>query len=305
MNKQPIIIQPTSREHWLALRTEDITSTEISALYGQSPYITEFELYHHKLAKTYTELEDNDRMRWGRRLQDAIAAGIAEDMGWQITPCTVYMRHATQRGMGCSFDYNVIFEDGVRGKLEIKAVDYLQHREKWIDEPGAEEAPIPIEWQLQDQLEIANEERGAIGALVSGNKTIVLVRDRDHELGAKFCERIEQFWQDLENGIEPTPDFERDTEMLKKLYSEVDGSTVVLTGNNRAMDLCEEYAVASEIAKQGDARKQTAKNELLTLIGNAEKAIIGDFSVSAGLVNRKGYMVEPTTYRNMRVTRKK
>lgn len=42
------IIQITSEAQWLGERKKDITSTEIPALYGLSPYKTEFELFHEK-----------------------------------------------------------------------------------------------------------------------------------------------------------------------------------------------------------------------------------------------------------------
>ena len=41
-------ITPSSKQDWLKARTEDITSTEVSALFGISPYTTAFELWHRK-----------------------------------------------------------------------------------------------------------------------------------------------------------------------------------------------------------------------------------------------------------------
>ena len=42
------IIRPATEEEWLALRDLDVTSTMASALYGLSPYLTEYELYHER-----------------------------------------------------------------------------------------------------------------------------------------------------------------------------------------------------------------------------------------------------------------
>ena len=38
----------TTEAAWLAARTHDLTSTEIAALFGCSPYLTKFELWHRK-----------------------------------------------------------------------------------------------------------------------------------------------------------------------------------------------------------------------------------------------------------------
>lgn len=301
----PIIIEPKSREEWLGLRTQDVTSTEVPALYGESPYMTEFELYHHKLNKTYSEIDDNDRMKWGRRLQDVIAAGIAEDNGWQVKPLTCYARHSTQRGMGSSFDYEVRFEDGVYGIMECKAVDFLQHRDNWIEDGENSEAPIHIEFQLQHQLEVLDRPRGVIAALVSGNKPIVIKRERDYEMGKKFCERVEEFWQDIEVCNAPPIDYNRDSELLKKLFLNTVPRTEVLTGNNRAEFLCSEYMIAQQIEKTGATRKEAAGNELLTILNDAEKGIVGQYRINAATINRAGFSVEPCQYRNMRITKKK
>lgn len=300
----PIIIEPTSREHWLSLKSEDISSTEVASLYGEG-YLTEFELYHQKLAGTTVEIEDNERMKWGRRLQDVIAAGIAEDERWQIKPLTCYARHDMQRGMGASFDYEVIFPDGVKGIMEIKAVDFIVHRDDWIDDTDYKEAPVHIEMQLQQQLEIMGYDRGVIAALISGNKPVIIMRERDKEMGKELCERIEKFWQDVDSGNEPPIDYNRDTAMLKKLFANAVPRTEVLTGNNRAEFLCGEYQVAGQIESTGKKRKEAARNELLTLITDAEKAIVGPYTISAGVVNKAEYLCPAVSYRNLRIGRKK
>lgn len=72
----PKIINPASREDWLALRREDVTSTSSAALFGLSPYCTEYELYQQKLGALTDEITPNERMTWGTRLQDAVALGV-------------------------------------------------------------------------------------------------------------------------------------------------------------------------------------------------------------------------------------
>jgi len=77
------ILNPPDEKSWLALRKNDITSTESPALFGLSPYSTLFELYHTKRG-VEAGFPDNDRITWGQRLQDVIAAGIAADQGWTV-----------------------------------------------------------------------------------------------------------------------------------------------------------------------------------------------------------------------------
>ena len=84
-----------SEAEWLAAREKDITSTEAAALFGAGAYVkTPYELYHLK-AGTFPapEFEGNDRTRWGNRLEDAIARGIAEDLGLIVEPFETVRLH--------------------------------------------------------------------------------------------------------------------------------------------------------------------------------------------------------------------
>ena len=64
MTRESII--PASEEEWLKLRTLDVTSTESPALFGLSPYMTKFELWHRKKSGEVYTIKDNERMFWGR-----------------------------------------------------------------------------------------------------------------------------------------------------------------------------------------------------------------------------------------------
>ena len=141
-------IQIESREQWLQERTKDVTSTEVSALYGLSPYKTEFELFHEKRDGLVVNIQSNERMRWGNRLEAAIAHGAAEEMGWQIAKLNVYMRDIDAR-IGSSFDFEIKSSSQGPGILEIKNVDWLQYQRNWIDDgAGNIEAPEHIELQI-------------------------------------------------------------------------------------------------------------------------------------------------------------
>lgn len=301
----PTILHPASREEWLALRAEDVTSTEVAALFGLSPYCTEFELYHRKRNKDVAEIEQTERMKWGIRLEDTVAQGIAEDNGWKVRRLNSYQRHSEQRGMGASFDWEIVSHERGPGVLEVKCVDYIQWKQGWIDDGENSEAPEHIELQLQQQLEITGRSWGVIAAFVGGNKPIVMVRERDKEIGEKLCQRIAAFWKCVDAGYPPEPDYNRDADMLRRIYRDASGEPIVMTGNNRVSELCAKYVAGGELEKQGKAQKEAARSELLTIIGNAPKCLAGEYSISAGEVNKKEYLVKATTYRDFRVTQKK
>ena len=63
-----------SQEQWHAERAKDVTSTQVAALFGCNPYLTHLELWHQKATGYVEEFDNNDRVRWGNRLEASIAA---------------------------------------------------------------------------------------------------------------------------------------------------------------------------------------------------------------------------------------
>lgn len=300
----PQIFPFTTPENWLQLRTQDVTSTESSALFGMSPYATEFELWHRKKSGEVPEPFDSERMKWGRRLQGSIAAGIAEDHPFEVSALTPYARHDLSR-MGSSFDFEAVIPPGNTdvGILEIKNVDSLVYAREWTET----EAPAHIEIQLQHQLEVIGYEWGWIVALVGGNRTVILKRKRDHAVGAAIRAKIDAFWKSIEANEPPAPDFTRDAETIARLYGFAEPNKVLDARDHpRLNELAKEYAQFSEQAKIAKEARDAVKAEMLTLIGDAEKALLdGGSSVTAGIVGPANISYCREGYRSFRVNLKK
>lgn len=285
-----------SEAEWLAMRSQDLTSTEAAALFAASPYFTEYELYHIKAGRLEKPFESNTRMIWGNRLEAAIAAGIAEDYGLIVEPMKIYMRIPALR-MGSSFDYKIVglvegfegdesarnmFRRHGPGIMEVKNVDGLQFRRNWIEDGDEIEAPPHIEFQVQHQLEVADLGWSLIAPLVGGNTPKVIIRERDIELGALIREKVAHFWTRIDAGLEPDPDYVRDADTIGKLYVENDGSEVDLSDNPRVAALCREYKAAAADEKAAADRKKAARAELLTIIEAAKIARTDGWKISAG-----------------------
>jgi len=292
-------IMPTDKNAWLALRAKDITSTESPALFGASPYATEFELWHRKRNAEVVALNENERMKWGNRLQDAIAYGIAQDEGWVIRKMDEYMRDSDLR-MGASFDFAI----GEAGILEVKNVDSLAFRDGWIVGGENIEAPPHIEIQIQHQLAVSGRRLSYIGALVGGNRIVLLRREPDQVIITRIKSRILSFWKSIEEGIEPKPDFSRDAGFIAKLYgySEVGK---ILDATNEIESLAEEYKALSNAAKTANNGKEEAKAQILMLIGDAEKVKGAKFSISAGMIGPTHVEYDREGYRSFRINWKK
>ncbi len=316
----PQIIHPESEQHWLALRTQDITSTESAALVGLHKRLTPFELYQRKSGAYVEAFEETERTRWGLRLQDPIARGIAEDHGVKVRRLSCYARHDSGARMGASFDYEIVGLGGEAasdlrrlyaelgpGLLEIKNVDGLVFRDDWLTDDDGIEAPAYIEVQLQHQLEVYNREWGGIAALVGGNRPIVVARRRDREVGKVLVDRINVLWKQVEHQTPPDPDFRRDLKVIAKLYGYAEpGKILDATGNERLLDLAARYKELSAQVKNLDEDRKAIKAELLTLIGDAEKVLLGHgFSISASMIGPKEISYVREGYRDFRINQSK
>lgn len=312
-------IKPKSREHWLELRTQDVTSTECPALFGLSPYQTVFELWHNKKNQQVVELEDTERMAWGRRFEMPIAHAIANEHGLEIEKMDDYLRDPIKR-IGSSFDYSVMqeldchvvardgkeFEETLilpRGILEIKNVDQWVFKNQWVVESGTlMEAPPHIEIQVQHQLLVSNRDFAYIGVLVGGNKLYTLRRYRNENICSRIEKAAELFWESIYNDKPPAPDFKRDAEFIASIYDYAEPGKIKDASEFEGLEqLIEDYKQASKIAKEAESAKQQAKAQLLMKIGDTEKVVGQGFSISAGMIGEAEVSYTRKAYRNFRV----
>lgn len=297
------IIEFNDEAAWLSLRERDLTSTECAALFACSPYMTEFDLWHRKRGQLVVDFEANDRMKWGNRLESAIAYGIAEDFGLIVEPFKVYARIPELR-MGSSFDFKIIgiaddfkgdenYRDLYRefgtGIMEVKNVDGLAFKRSWIADGEDMEAPPHIELQVQHQQEVADLEWTLIAPLVGGNTPRPFARIRNRDYGRMICEKVAAFWDSVAKGKAPEPDFSKDADTISKIYMQNDGTSIDLSDDERLYTLCRQYKDASAQESEAGKIKKAAKAEILTIIKGAKEALALGHKISAGTTAPSSY----------------
>ncbi len=284
----PIVINYKDDAAWHELRLQDITSTDSPALFNLSPYLSEFELWYRKSDKTLVEFPDNERMRWGRRLESSIAKGIAEDEGMKVRALNCYYRHTKESRMGCTCDFEIVSHDEGPGILEIKNVDYLVYRDQWTED----EAPTHIEIQLQHQLEVLDREWGYIVALVGGNRLYKIKRMRDREMGQSIREAVSAFWLSIANGQEPEPNFDNDADFIISMHQKCGGK---FKKDDSFENEFIAYTEAREAVKTAEAHQEGLKASILIQVGDEYAKIeAGEYRLSCGLTKGSaGRLVTP------------
>lgn len=291
------IIVPASRKEWLALRTKDGTSTDTAALFGCSPYLTLFELWHRKKLGLNVELKATKRMERGNAREAAIAADIAADSGWTIRPMKEYVRLADSR-IAASFDFQIT--DGFTHPLsagcthdadgtifEIKRVNFRQYKQGWLIEDGvAIEAPPHIEFQVQTQMLVSGCACAVIGADIGEDSDIILIRPRHEGMIAAITERWAKLWTSVEANEPPEPDYVADSEFIIGRGQFVDVGSVIEADTLAGLkQIAVEYKRQSKAESAAEKAKKAAKAQIVSMIGGAEKVMDnGRVLISASMV---------------------
>lgn len=318
-------LHPENEAAWLALRTQDLTSTDVAALFGLSPYKTHFELWHEKKIGEVVRLDENERMKWGRRLEATVAEGIAADAGWAVRPMKEYMRLPELR-IGASFDFRVMTPSGkcVPGvadlddwvnladsdrdaHLEIKCVDWLVARNNWTLSGDFIEAPAHIELQVQHQMLVSGLRRAYIGVMVGGNDVRVIEREADDGVRRGIMSAARAFWASIEANIPPPPVMPDDADAVIALHQYAEpGRLYDARNDDNVKRIVREYAELGDAKRKAEEAQKVRKAELLAAIGDADRVMVDGYSVSCGLVGPAEIPAYTRDgYRLVRVTPKK
>lgn len=158
-----------STDHLSPRRVGNIGSSMIAGLFGRSNWMTELMLYAHFVDGYDIDKDPEERMDWGKLLQDYILHMAAKQSGWEIEPNAddSWVQHPDEQYRGGStVDAWVRRHEWGLGVIECKNVDWLRWRDQgWTDQA----APPMYELQLQHQLWSTGAAWGCFAVLVGGN----------------------------------------------------------------------------------------------------------------------------------------
>jgi putative phage-type endonuclease len=253
-------------------------ASEVPALFNEHPHLTRWELWQRKAGALPEPDAESLPALWGNELEPAIARGIAKQEGWRIRKVHRAVAHPTIARFGASLDYEILATP--TAVLEIKNVDRFVFS-RWPDG----KPPLAFELQVQAQLACARRGRGVLGVLVGGNTPLVLTYERHPGAIARIEREVVAFWQSIDAGQAPEPDFELDYEAVAVLYGQATpGSIKDFRGDHQLAALCADYRDAAAARKDGEQRAREAKAKILMHIRDTETAITDGFKVSASVV---------------------
>lgn len=275
----------TDEAAWLEKRKQYVTSTEIASLFGlQMPYMpSAFELWHIKHGNITSDFEQNNHMLFGKLMEDVICTmAKTENPDWEFSPFP-YFAYNDEDKIGSSFD-RIVSINGVDWLAEIKTISYAEYKKKFIEMDGfITEAPEAYEFQMQTELELAND-RDFAGCVmivfIADTRTLkYLFRRRDNAMCMGIRAAVKEFWQTTEA---PQPDYSIDKSVLAKVAAKAIGDNELnATGDIRLDELCAFYKASKALAKQEEENAATYYAEILHKIGTNKKAYTQAYRVTA------------------------
>lgn len=282
-----LLTMPT-RHAWLNERRKGIGASDAPGVLNVSPWLTPLKVWLSKVETAPLGDDDmTERMRWGLRLEEAVAAAVAEDHNREVlTPASFYSlphnrHHIVRDGehdfLLASIDrFQRRKRDKRPGVLEIKTSAFA---DDWEGEP-----PIHYQVQLQHQLRVTGLEWGTLAVLIGGNKLLVADMERNDAFIERMVAVERRFWQSVLEHRPPSPG-PLDKDALARLFpKEEPGTTIDLTlGVNGIMpsEVIERRVRLKKVLDVVSAEIDACDVWLKGLLGTAERGLLPDGSYVA------------------------
>lgn len=249
------------REQWLVERRKGIGSSDIAAIMGVSSYESPFSLWHRKFGDLGDQ-PDNDQMRWGRRLEEA----IAQEYAYQHPETTVtkagLWRNNERPWQMCSPDRFVYFGEPTLAVLEVKTDGSYEH---W-GRDGSDEIPVHYRAQVLWQLDTLGLEKAIVAVLISGHTYREYELHYDAGDAAFLRKAAEAFIQRKEPP--PIDDSVATTDALRIVIPLLDDEDVKIPKT-----LAADYERAVRSYNAAERRKILATNRIRRAIGGHKRAV--------------------------------
>jgi predicted phage-related endonuclease len=265
------------RAEWLKWRKDFVTASQVAALFGCHPYLSALKLY---LEKSRIEFEDKNSsvMRRGRWLEPAVGLAVADTScpEWQLKPVGEFFCDPEAR-IGATPDFLIHGDARGLGVLQAKTAAPGVYQREW---GGGIEVPFWVTLQALTEMMLTGAAFGAIAVLnVDPYDMDCAVHEvaRHPAAEAKILAAVLRFWNDVEAGREPDPDYGRDAALLKILAPRESASdkTIDLSGNNELPELL----VERELLRA----RMKADKERCEMIETQIKFTMRDAAVVTGL----------------------
>lgn len=267
-------------KEWHEQRSKGIGGSDAGAVCGLNKYKSRYTLWCEKTGRISSVIPDNERMRIGRDLEDYVAGRFAEATGLKTKKTNYSYQSEKYPFMLANIDRWVSGVKDEKGNhkrigLEIKTMN------EWAAKNyGIAEGYVPETYYAQcyHYMAVTGADGWYMAILVLGQYFEVFYIERDEDEIESLIAQEKDFWDMVENDIEPEPDGSASTsDTLNVLYpSSQEASDIELLRSKEA----ERYRIVCESLKELKEEKDELENTFKKDMQDAEKAHCNDLVIS-------------------------
>lgn len=198
-----IVCDSSDRERWLAERTKSIGASEVAMVLGMSPWGGPLALYAQKTGQMAPpNLDDNEAVFWGNKLEAAIINGYAARTGRLVKPFGIMLRSRRFPWLTATPDALTSDDGGATWwPLQVKNVGF-NSAEHWQDGP-----PGYYRVQVIQEALVYGSTKTTAAALVAGQKLIWDDVEADDFTVRQIVNLSRTFWEDqVQKRVPPAAD---------------------------------------------------------------------------------------------------
>ncbi|MGL5676819.1 MAG: YqaJ viral recombinase family protein [Cellulosilyticaceae bacterium] len=260
-----------SYEDWLKWRKKGLGGSEAATVAGLNPWSSPINVYLDKTNEEVDPIQDNERMRVGRDLEDYVAKRFEEATGFKVRRENYLLQHPEHDFMLANLDRVICGENAF---LECKTTGSYSKSE-W-------EEGIPLHYELQclHYMAVGGFDYCYIACLIGNEKFVWHRIGRDEETINNLIIVEKAFWEQYVIGNEvPEPDGSNEySEVIKKKYStSVDESIELNSAFEKKLARRDEIEA---LTKELDKEKKQIDQEIQVEMEISESATVGNRKVT-------------------------
>jgi putative phage-type endonuclease len=290
---------------WHEWRRAGIGASDIAGLLGLSWWTSPTKLYYEKIG-LLPPSDETQRQRIGKRLEGVIAAEFTDETGLFVTGEQTWCHNPDHRWMHATVDGFIFEGEAAMGPAPIGLFEAKSDGTvRWSQIPPYYAA------QGQWQMAVTGLPKVWFAVLHSNFRFEVYELDRDDDDISFMIERARAFWFD--NVLAQQPPEPDDSAATARAFAvlwpksepgkEVDVDSRLFARWEKRRDIRKR---ADARAKDARAKEDAVKHQIVEQVADAEVLLVDGQPVATyRTVERKGYTVEPSTYRTLREVKQK
>ena len=270
------------REEWLSRRSKSIGGSDAGTILGLSEYSSPYALWCEKTGKIVPDdISDKEAVRLGNDLEQYVAERWMEKTGKKVRRDNNIIYNSDYPFAHANIDRSVV---GENAGLECKTTS------SWEILQQCREGKYPPRWyaQVVHYMMVTGADRWYLGVLVFGHGFYEFTIKRNEAEIKALAAAEQEFWHGVANDIPPALDGSASTqEALRTILEDsTPGKAADLTMVGSHITA---YTTLCGRIKEMEIERERHQAEIMRFMGDAEKGIFGNTSISFKTQTRKTF----------------